>query len=561
MLQNLHVKNLALIDEAEVEFKKGLNILSGETGAGKSIIIGSMNLALGEKVSKEMIRENADYALVELIFHIEDKKQKRALEKLDIIPEEDTVILSRKIVNGRSIAKINAETVPVSKIKEAASVLIDIHGQHEHQSLTQKKKHLEILDIYAKSSISSRKEALKTAYDTYKTLREELSQADMDAAERERELSFLEFEVQEIENAALAPLEDEQLEQEYRRLSNGRKIIEAITAAYTQSGEGFDSASEKTGYALKELAGVSSYDPKIKGLEGQLLEIDNLLNDFNRELAEYIADEQFDEEDYICTERRLDEINHIKSKYGKTIEEILENCQAKNERMEKLRDYDRYLQNLKDSLSCQEKKMEEISSDLSAVRKKAALKLTGEIKSALKDLNFLDVEFEMQFQKMNNYTANGYDDAQFLISTNPGEVLKPLEKVASGGELSRIMLAVKTVLADGDAIETLIFDEIDAGISGRTAQMVAEKMNVLGKNHQIICITHLPQIAAMADSHYLIEKSVSDNTTISTIRYLKEQDSVSELARMLGGVKITDTVLQSAKEMKDLAANAKKSMR
>lgn len=560
MLQNLHVKNLALIDEVEVEFTNGLNILSGETGAGKSIIIGSINLALGEKISKEMIRDNDNSALVELIFLVKDKAQKAALKKLDIFPEDDLVIISRKIVNGRSVAKINAETVPISKIRDVAGILIDIHGQHEHQSLMHKKKHLEILDVYAKVSVLSVKEKLKHSYDIYRKLKEELNIADVDKAERERELSFLQYEVKEIEEAFLMIGEDETLEQEYKRLLNGRKIIEAVTLAYAQTGEGFECASEKTGHALKELSSVSSYDNKIASLESQMLEIDNLMNDFNRELAEYISDEQFEEEDFVRTERRLDEINHLKSKYGKSIDQILHSCRQKQERINKLEDYDGYLQELTTSLVKEEELLKSLSKELSGIRQKAAKQLSGEIQKALQDLNFLDVEFQMEFRQLADYAANGWDDAQFLISTNPGEPLKPLDKVASGGELSRIMLAIKTILADSDAIETLIFDEIDTGISGRTAQMVSEKMNVLGKNHQIICITHLPQIAAMADSHYLIAKSVLKQNTISTVRQLSETESVEELARMLGGVKITDTVLKSAKEMKVLAANAKKTM-
>ncbi len=560
MLQNLHVKNLALINEAEVEFKPGLNILSGETGAGKSIIIGSINLALGEKVPKEMVRENAPYGLVELVFVVEDDKQRQALEELDIIPEEDTVILSRKIVNGRSTAKINGETVPVSKIREAASLLIDIHGQHEHQSLLVKKNHLNILDAYAKNELQEKKEKLKESYGRYKKLKTELDGADMDGEERNREISFLEYEVKEIEEAALKTGEDEELETEYKRLSNGRKIMEAVNTAYAQTGEEFESASERLSRGLKELSSVSEYDTKLENLQNQLMEIDNLLNDFNREIAEYISDTQFDEETFAAVELRLDTINRLKAKYGGSIEEILESCTEKKDRLLKLADYDTYLEKLKKYLKEAQEELEGLCGEVSKIRQKEAALLTEAVKKVLEELNFLDVSFSMGFKRLSHYTANGYDDGEFMISTNPGEPLKSLEKIASGGELSRIMLAIKTVLADTDSIETLIFDEIDTGISGRTAQMVSEKMNVLGRNHQVICITHLPQIAAMADSHFLIEKSVSNQTTISTIRPLNEEESIKELARMIGGVKITDTVISSAREMKELAANTKKSL-
>lgn len=560
MLQNLHVKNLALIDEAEVEFMPGLNIMTGETGAGKSIIIGSINLALGGKLPKEMIRENAPFGLVELTFLIEDERLKQKLEEMDIAIEEDCLILSRKITNGRSVSKINGETVPVSKVKEAAGLLIDIHGQHEHQSLLVRKNHLNILDSYAKNRLQKEKDALKIVFEQYQKLKAELNEASLDTAERQREFSFLEYEINELEEAQLIPGEDERLEQDYRRLLNGQKIMGAASKAYEKTSEGFDSATEQISHALRELSSVSEYDEPLAGFESQLMEIDNLLNDFNREIAEYISDTVFDEEAFAKVEKRLDLINHLKAKYGKTTEDILNALEEKKERAGKLSDYDAYLERLQQEFSKIEKEVKLCSEKLSVIRKEAAVELTGAIKKELKDLNFPNVSFSMHFQKMNSYTANGNDDAEFLISANPGEPEKSLEKIASGGELSRIMLAIKTVLADTDAVDTLIFDEIDTGISGRTAQMVSEKMNALGSSHQIMCITHLPQIAAMADSHYLIEKSIANETTISTIRPLEWEESVKELARMLGGVKITDTVLENAKEMKELAANTKKSL-
>lgn len=556
MLQNLHVKNLALIDETEVDFTEGLNILSGETGAGKSIIIGSINLALGEKVQKEMLRENTDSSLVELVFCVTGKKQKEMLRELDVIPENDQVILSRKIVNGRGVAKVNGESVPTSKMKEIAAVLIDIHGQHEHQSLLSKRKHLEILDAYAREELTVPKAELAACYKKYKNLKAELQSADVEEEERLREVSFLEYEIKEIEEASLSIGEDDELEADYKRFVNGKKITEALNAAYSCTG-GMEQASELTGRALREVSSVSSYDEKIKSLEEELLEIDNLLNDFNRELADYMADTEFDEKTFYEIEKRLDEVNHLKSKFGNSIADILLALEEKQARYEQLMDYDSYLKTLKESVAKAEQELSAACKYVSATRQKYAKTLVKSVTKALRDLNFLDVTFEMKFERTAGYTANGFDDAEFLISTNPGEPVKPLGKVASGGELSRIMLAIKTVLADQDAVETLIFDEIDSGISGRTAQMVSEKMNVLGKNHQIICITHLPQIAAMADSHYLIEKTVKNQMTISTIRQLGEPESIEELSRMLGGVEITDTVRQNAREMKELAKSKK----
>ena len=551
MLQNLHVKNLALIDETEVEFGPGLNILSGETGAGKSIIIGSINLALGEKVQKEMLRDNGESALVELIFFVEDADTIEAIRALDIEMEDDTVILSRKITGGRAIGRINGEAVSASKMKAVASLLIDIHGQHEHQSLLSKKKHLEILDTFAKESLGDKKEKLAQCYQEYRKLKDELEHANLDGEERARELSFLEYEVKEIEDAQLMVGEDEELETVFRKYSNGKKIMDAVGAANAATSEDDESASERIGRALRELSSVSAYDERVKEMEEQLTEIDNLLSDFNHELASYLSDEEFDEETFYETEKRLDLINHLKSKYGNTIADILKYGEEKAERITVLNDYDAYLAGLQKNVSEKEKQLEQLSREVSDIRKKESKKLTESIKNALLDLNFLDVQFMMEFAEI-DYTANGIDDAQFLISTNPGEPVKPLGKVASGGELSRIMLAIKTVMAS-DKIGTLIFDEIDSGISGRTAQMVSEKMNALGRSHQIICITHLPQIAAMADSHFLIEKFVENQATVSKIHKLTDEESVEELARMLGGVEITDTVLENAREMKQMA--------
>lgn len=556
MLQNLHVKNLALIEEAEVDFSEGLNILSGETGAGKSIIIGSIGAAIGEKISRDMIRKDADYALVELIFSV-DGKVRQKLAAMDIPMEDDQVILTRRISGGRPVAKINSESVSAAKLREAASLLIDIHGQHEHQSLLNEKNHLQILDAYAKKELKGLREQCAEAYGDYVRLKNELKEASMDTGQRTRELSFLKYEAEEIENASLTAGEDEELEIQYRRYANGKQIMDSIGQVYELTSE--NGAAQMTGHAVLEIAKISAFDDKISQMEEQLTQIDDLLNDFNRELAGYIDNADFDEERFYEIEKRLDLINGLKARYGSTITQILSEYEKKLQRIEKLSDYDVYLSGLSQKLEEKEAHLETVCRKISHIRKKEAARLARKIRSALIDLNFLDVQFEICLTQKKEYTASGYDEAEFLISTNPGEPVKSLTKIASGGELSRIMLAIKAVLADCDEIGTLIFDEIDTGISGRTAQMVSEKMNVISKDHQIICITHLPQIAAMADTHFLIEKQAKKNHTQTSIRRLDAEESVTELGRMLGGVKITDTVLKSAKEMKDLAVATKNS--
>ena len=553
MLQSLHVKNLALIDEAEVNFEQGLNILSGETGAGKSIIIGSVNLALGGKASRDMVRRDADYALVELIFQIENEELEEKLKALDVYPEDHQVIMTRKLMSGRSVCRINSETVAASRMRDVASCLIDIHGQHEHQSLLSYKNHLKYLDAYAGNEVENVKTALAKAFKTYQAKKKELSEASLDEEQQARELSFLQFEIEEITNANLQDGEDEELETLYRKLANGRKIMESAGTANELTAGSGENASELIGRALRELISVSTYDETMQSLSDQLSEIDSLLGDFTHELSAYLSDTDFSEELFCRTQERLDEINHLKSKYGDSIEKILHALEEKEAKAEKLAHFDAYRKQLEDELAKQEAVVRNYSDQLHEIRQKYAKIFVKEVTQSLIDLNFLDVRFEMRFEKLDHYTANGQDDARFYISTNPGEELRPLEQIASGGELSRIMLALKTVLAEHDDIETLIFDEIDSGISGRTAQMVAEKMKMTGKNHQIICITHLPQIAAMADAHFLIEKMAENGSTVSQIRMLEREESISELARMLGGVKITDRVLESAKEMKELA--------
>ncbi len=558
MLQSLHVKNLALIDETEVDFGKGLNILTGETGAGKSIIIGSINLALGAKADKDMIRSGAEYALVELTFTVDKPRQREAITELDLPVEDGQVILQRKIMPGRSVCKVCGETVTARQLKQLAEILIDIHGQHEHQSLLQAGRQMEIVDAYAGEKLLKRKAELKEVYQQYRKVLEELSGNETDEETRKRETALAEFECREIEEAELLPGEDAEAEQTYQKLVNGQKIKEAVSAAHALCGYEDAGIGSSVGRALRELKSVSSYDEILSDLEQQLLEIDSLLNDYNRVLADYLSGLEFDGELFDRTERRLNLINHLKSKYGKTIEDILKYREQAEETLDKYRDYDAYRMELEKRADTLRQKALEICGEISGIRSKSAAALARQMRTALEDLNFQNVAFEIRVTSSGEtMNANGYDRIDFLISTNTGEALKELAQVASGGELSRIMLALKTVLADKDEIETLIFDEIDTGISGKTAWKVSEKMGILGGGHQLICITHLPQIAAMADRHFCIEKSVEGNRSVTNIRCLDEKESIEEVARMLGGASITETVMNNAAEMKELAGKTK----
>ena len=557
MLQYLHVKNLALIDEIEVEFGRGLNILTGETGAGKSIILGSVNLALGGRYTKDILRQGTRYGLVELTFSVESERQIRRLKELDVYPEDGFVTLQRRLMEGRSVSKINGETVQMATLKAVSANLIDIHGQHEHQSLLYKKNHLAIVDAFAGEETKKQKEKVAETWQQYKGKIRELSEAGTNGSERAKELAFLKFEVDEIVRAELKEHEDEELEACYRRMCNGKKIAQSVAECYQYTGEDGESASEKLGRALRTLSEAVDADEQLSQLYTQLADVDNLLNDFNHELAEYQKNCEFSDEEFYETEKRLNEINHLKTKYGNSYEEIMAYCKKQEERIGILENYDTYMQELEKSCEQLSQKYLELAGKLSALRQKKAKMLEKKIQKGLEDLNFEQVQFEIHFAEKKEYAKDGIDDVEFRISLNQGQPVKPLTEVASGGELSRIMLAIKAVMADKDEIETLIFDEIDVGISGRTAQKVSEKMALIGKEHQVICITHLAQIAAMADRHFLIEKKTEDAVTRTKIYPLNEENSVEELARILGGARITDTVMQSAREMKNLASQMK----
>ncbi len=554
MLLNVSVKNLALIKESDIYFKDGMNILSGETGAGKSIIIGSINIALGGKVNKEMVRSGEDHAMVELVFKVDRESTRKKLEDAGVNLEDGEVIVTRKIVNGRSITKVNGETFPVSALRDITALLIDIHGQHDHQSLLKVDKHIGILDEFAAADISDVKNDVLKAYNAYVDAKNELEMFDMDEEQRIRECEFYNFEINEITDADLTIGEDNDIEESFKKVANMKKILESVSVVHNvMNGDTGENVLDMLGRAVSEMASVSDYDDSLKDIYNQLVSIEDLCSSVSRDVSEYADSSEFDEERAKELEERLDLINHLKLKYGNTIEKILEYRDEKQQKLELLENYDIKKKQAQQKLDETEKILDKKCEKLSSLRKKYAVDFEKRVMETLEDLNFLQVKFKVDFKKSGTYSANGNDKAEFMISTNPGEPLMPLAKIASGGELSRIMLGIKTIMAGQDDIDTLIFDEIDTGISGRTAQKVAEQMKLLSKKHQIICITHLPQIAAMADNHLKIEKTSEGNETSTKIYPLDEEKSVEELARMLGGAEITETVMQNAREMKKLA--------
>ena len=535
MLLSIHVKNLALIQEQEIEFGRGLNILTGETGAGKSVIIGSVNLALGGKADKSLIREGEDSALVELVFSAEEEAL-ACLRKMELpIEDNGEILIQRKMTTSRSISRINGETVTMKQLQELSQHLISIHGQHDNQILLHKQKHLEILDDYAGDHMIALKEKLSVCYRDYLEGKRELESSHLEEQDRKREADLAAYEVEEIENAAPEEGEDERLEARYHKMLHARKIAQAAGEAFSLVGEdGGGNVSANISSAIRLLSSVSAYDDQVNAFTEQLTDIEDLLNDFTRGLSGYLSDLEFDETDFSETEDRLNLLNHLKDKYGSSLKEMEERTEKKK----------------KEALL--------LAQEISNCRKKASGELSSKMKKALLELNFTEVAFEVRvLSDPERLSGNGFDEAEFMISLNPGEEARPLQKIASGGELSRIMLALKTVFAGKEEIDTMIFDEIDAGISGRTAWKISQKLGLLARGRQVICITHLPQIASMADEHFYIEKKMQNGRSVTTIGELDEEGSTRELARLLGADKISESALENAREMRIQALSSK----
>ncbi len=560
MLLSLHVKNLALIEEEEVTFTDGLNILTGETGAGKSFIIGSVNLALGAKADAGLIREGTDCALIELVFRLDNEQQRQMLAQKGLKPEEDdTILVKRRISQGRSVCTVAGETVTAREMREIAEHLMDLYGQRENQTLLRRDRQMKVVDEYAGTKAQQCKEELRKIYQQYRTDLEEWENQGLDEKTRRREEELLRFEVKELEEAQVKPGEMQALEEEYRRLSSFQKLQEAAETARNYTAGEEDGAAGRIERGCRELRRMAGCDTTLDGLLAQLEEIDSLLSDFTRGLSAYADGLTFDPAAFAQTEERLNLLNHLQDKYGQGEEALKKALEEKSRRLEELGDYEMHRQALQVRLQEEKEHLISICASLSDLRKNAAADLAAKMQSALLSLNFNQVAFEIQITPDPDKPGpGGYDQVAFMISMNPGEPLRPLDQIASGGELSRIMLGLKTVFAGKDEVYTFIFDEIDSGISGQTAWMVAKKLGILAEHHQILCITHLPQIAAMGDSHFRIAKETKYGRTYTHIAQLDEEESCQELARLLGGAQITKAVTDNAREMKAQAAAVRK---
>lgn len=556
MLNELHVKNIALIEEVNMEFGRGLNVITGETGAGKSLLLGAVDITLGGKFSADMIRNGEDSALVEMVFTADDDQIVNELKDKGYDIEDRTIIISRKFSNGRTVSRINGESCTAAALKEIAGQLINIHGQRENQILLKSDKQLRMLDSYTGKEILPLKESVSDKYDAYKRTLSEYEKFTMDEDARLREKSMLEYEIEEIEEAAPEEGEEEELEKRYRIIKNARNIMESLSEVHRLTGYE-NGAGDFIGRAIQEISSISDYDETLADIEESLTDVESILGDINRQAADYLDECSFSEREFDEIESRLDKIRNLEAKYGNSVKKIYEYREKSQKRLEFLENYDDDREKTKDLLEKTEKELQAACSELSDVRKKSAVKFAEAIKKQLEELNFAKTRIEISFKKTDIYRRNGTDDIEIMISANPGEPVRELSKVASGGELSRIMLAIRNILADEENTGTLIFDEIDSGISGRTAQRVSEKMASIAFGHQILCVTHLAQIAAMADSHYLIEKNVANDKTTTNVRRLNADEEINELARILGGARITEAVRENAIEMKKLAEQYK----
>lgn len=571
MLLQLNIRDIALIDEVNIELGSGLNILTGETGAGKSIIIDSINAILGDRVSKEIIRTGSDRSVVEAVFQTDAGRIMDILNEIGLEPEEDgTLILSREITqSGRNTCRVNGKLVATSFLKTLGERLIDLHGQHDNQSLLRVESHIDLLDSFGGDAIQALKREYNTLLEQYREVRAKLKALSGDPGERERKMDLLKFQIDEIKKAKIKAGEEEELNRQKSLLANSEKLSEALSTAYglLSSGEsGRRPASDSLNEALSQLGSVSRIEGGFGELHKRLQDIIYQLDDLSSDIRKTLDSVEYDPALLEEIEERLDLLYKLKRKYGASLEEVLQFGADAQKQLDEIEKSEETANSLRNHLADLDRQLFEVCGRLNAERLKAAALLEESIGRQLDDLEMKRAKFkvDIQFddfagdQGRRKYTQNGLDRVEFLISPNAGEPLKPLAKIASGGEMSRIMLAIKTILAEVDKIPTMIFDEIDIGISGKAGQKVGEKLAYISKGHQVICVTHLAQIACMAGSHYLIEKISGENETRTTVELLDRNKKIKEIARLVGGSESSSTSLKYAEELINNAKNINK---
>ncbi|MFY9214216.1 MAG: DNA repair protein RecN [Tissierellaceae bacterium] len=564
MLLELSIRNFAIIDDLKINFSKGLNVLTGETGSGKSIIIEALGMVLGGRGTRDLISTGADRAILQAVFVLEDENDsiRSFLDEQGIpIDEDGLLIISREIsINSPSISRINDKVVTLTILNKISHRLVDIFAQHEHQSLLNTSNHKTIIDSFGDHKHRNLLDEIASIYQGYKENRQLLSEMDIDVMERERLIDLYRFQIDEIDSLQLTPYDDEEIEDDYRKLSNVMEITQGLGQVVEYfSGDGYDTMSllDSINKSIALLSNISEYDKDLLPLLDRLREANYELQDLNNEFKYYMDNIQLDEERLNILSERLDLVNRLKKKYGNNVQSILDYRDSTEEALDKLLNHENEIRVLREKLREQEEELYGLSKKLSESRRSLALDLEEAITRELDELNMHNVRFKVDFKESPNLASDGIDKIEFLISTNLGEDLKPMSKIASGGEMSRIMLGFKSILAKYDGIPTLIFDEIDSGISGRTAQVVGEKIHKISKERQVISISHLPQIAAMADSQYSIYKEIKKGRVTTFIKKLDEEERVLELAKLLGGVDLTETTINHAKEMLQMTKKLK----
>ncbi|KAA5807643.1 DNA repair protein RecN [Thermoanaerobacterium thermosaccharolyticum] len=568
MILALSIKNIALIEEAEIKFEDGLNILTGETGAGKSIVIDSMMLLLGGRANKDIIRNGTQKATVEGIFLINSHRDliHNILDEAGIeYEEDDTLIISRDITeNGRNYCRVNGRIVSLSFLNKLGTYLVDILGQHEHQFLLDNSKHMSILDNFQDKDFFRIKNLIKDLLEKYNSLNNKLKEFNLDDKEKISRIDLLKYQINEIESANIKPGEEDDLIEKRNILMNSEKLFNYMNESYSLLYKGIgDNASiiDTLSTVLKNLDTSFRIDKKLEKLKDMVESVLYTLEDCSLQIRDYVENIDFNADNLNEIEKRLDLLNNLKRKYGRTIEEIIKYKEEKNDELLKLLNAEKEINKINEEKEKIMAKIKKLSDELHLKRRNVADFLEKKISTVLSELNMPNTIFKVDIRKKDVPNENGMDDVEFLISTNIGEPLKPLEKIASGGELSRIMLALKTILADFDGISTLIFDEVDTGISGKAAQAVAEKIALISRNHQVICVTHLPQITSMADAHYKITKEVNKDKTYIKIEKLNYEGKIKELSRIISGSIMTDTTYNHSKELIDLAQKYKNSIK
>ncbi|HKL13571.1 MAG TPA: DNA repair protein RecN [Halanaerobiales bacterium] len=565
MLSELNIKNFALIDELNIEFQSGFSVLTGETGAGKSIILDALDILMGARAYKEVIRTEQSSAYIEALFY-PDKKEEidEILSENGVSTEDEMLLISREInQDGRNKGRINGQLVTVSLIQDIAPYLVDIHGQHEQQSLLDEDTHLMILDQYIKNDIKDLKREVEDYFSEIKKVNNKLNNIDIDEQSRARKIDLYQFQIDEISKANLEVGEDESLFKKYKKLSNLEEIyalcgeIESFINAEDYNQQGM---MDQVGHYMKDLEEYTEYDDSLADFHQSLKNIYYELQELSFSLDDYISTVEFDKNELSKIEERLDLINRLKRKYGDSIQEILDYKSALEEKLSELKNQEKIIDELQNKLKKLKKQYDKKAKKLSNIRKKEAEKFESDLKNELKDLAMEKARLKVDFKQASR-SAEGIDDVKFMISTNPGEDLKPLSKIISGGELSRIMLGFKNIMADIDRVETIVFDEVDKGIGGKTAQKLAEKLYRISNKRQVICVSHLPQVASMGDNHYYINKvTTKEKKTVTNIQKLDKKEIIEELARMLGGVKLTDTTKNHAREMLKMAEEKQQSI-